>query len=222
MRKIIIAAFSLGLVALISCQKDNESNKNPSGQDYIEIPNYFPLAIGNYWVYENYKIENHQETLLDNLDSLRITKDTLIGGETFFILEGERFPPVSTKRILRDSLHYIIDNKGSIYFADEVSGFVYYNHTEYDNNGDTLFNMQYRNEFVDEPISIPAGDFNAINRVTDFITFPQTDLSDTLKYRSVNSYFVDGLGQITDNIFYASAPFHYEKRLVRYHIEEQP
>ncbi len=58
MRKIIITAFLLGIVALISCQKDNESNEYPNGQDYIEIPNYFPLAIGNYWVYENLVYSN--------------------------------------------------------------------------------------------------------------------------------------------------------------------
>lgn len=157
------------------------------------------------------------------MDSLRVTKDTLVRNEKYFIIDGVSKFQFRAKKVLRDSSGYIVDLAGNIMFTHLQTNEVYFNRTEYDNNGDTIFNMQYYTDKVNEPISfniisIPENNLEVLNRITDFITFPNSNSSDTLKYRSVNSYFIEGIGQASDALFYASAPFHYEKRLIRFHI----
>lgn len=221
MRKIIFVPFFLLMMVFVSCQKDKE--EQVITQDPVPTPNYYPLTIGNYWVYENYKVENHQETLLAEIDSLMVTKDTLIRNEMYFIIDGISKFQFTAKKVLRDSSGYLIDIAGNIMFTYLQTDEVYFSKTQYDDDGDTIYNMQYHTALANETIPVdivtfPENDLNVLNRITDFITFPNNNGPDTLKYRSVNSYFIDGIGQASDAVFYASAPFHYEKRLIRYHI----
>jgi len=43
-----------------------------------------------------------------------------------------------------------------------------------------------------------------------------------IKNSSTNAYLIDGIGKVTDYLFYASGAMDFDKKLIRYHIEEQP
>lgn len=70
MKNTIFFGFLMTLV-ILSSKKDNPAQP--------ELLNYTPLSIGNYWVYETFKVDtNGNEELLNNYDSLVINRDTII------------------------------------------------------------------------------------------------------------------------------------------------
>lgn len=46
MRKLFFIAILFAIFS--ACQKDDDSNQNQT----VSEPDYFPMAIGNYWVYQ--------------------------------------------------------------------------------------------------------------------------------------------------------------------------
>jgi len=224
MRKIIFTAILIGLSVLVSCNKDKDANEgyNPNP---VPVPNYFPMAIGNYWVYDLYKVEVNQESLTDKRDSLMITNDTIINENTFYVFRGNWFPQQNVTKLYRDSMGFIINPAGEIIFTSNINNTVYYQHTLFfdSTQTDTVYYMEYLTDERIEFVDLPIGQYNAMCRTVNYITFPaEENFPDTLKYRSYKAKFIENIGQATDAVFYASAPFHYEKRLVKYHTEEQP
>jgi len=73
--------FCLFLI-LISCKKI----VNPDLPEHnIYYPEFYPMKTGNYWIYEVYKIStNGNEVITGGIDSIYVTKDTLINGNIFF------------------------------------------------------------------------------------------------------------------------------------------
>jgi hypothetical protein len=68
MNKYKILLFSMLLIVFFnSCKKEDIMVKNRTG-------NFFPLSVGNYWIYENstYNINNFTGTKSDVLDTIRI------------------------------------------------------------------------------------------------------------------------------------------------------
>jgi len=207
-------------VSIFACKKDQEKNVDP--QKPVPLPVYMPMEVGNYWVYQSFKVENTGETPLDKYDSVTITRDTMINDHRYFIFEGnEHSSPWHTLRILRDSSGYYVFPNGEIYFTyQKEDGEVYYEHTVFEQNLiDTAWYVKNYNERVDQPISFPIGDYEALNRCSDYAVTPQDpNFPDSLKYRKAHSYFIENIGQANYYEFYALARFHYDKRLIRYQI----
>ena len=89
----------LALVFLFSCKKETEELQENNNQVPVS---YMPLKIGNYWIYQTYKIDSLGNESIDGaVDSVRVTKDTLINGNTYFVLEGEfvSIPSLATQPI---------------------------------------------------------------------------------------------------------------------------
>ncbi len=105
---------------------------------------WFPLAIGNRWVYDSYSIEIGMYGTLSSIFIgtlyMEVTKDTLIENKKYFVLKDDYisaavFPPKMFLRI--DSL------SGFIYrYWPELSG-EYIFHNLNAEVGDTIFNPQY-------------------------------------------------------------------------------
>ena len=221
MRKVVFTALLIGLITLISCKKDKNSD-----QAKYEAPkptqNYLPLEIGNYWVYENYMIKYGQEILSESTDSIVIIGDTIIRGETYFVLGGH-FNLIFEGRLpIRDSLGYLINSNGNIYFTLNNIGDIYENHISMNNDVDTIYTKQSYTDSVEEQIEVPAGFFPARKKVTNYEAYFFGNTNDSLRYRTIYSYFTEGVGQITNQSITASNLTVWEKRLVKYHIQEQP
>lgn len=219
MRKFIYLGLVFAIFCIASCKKDETPVVKDLPPEYV--PNYFPLAIGNYWVYENFRIRDNQVELMEELDSIIVIGDTLIRSESYFILDTYIEPTgMSRINILRDSLGYITDPFGRISLTLNRPGEVFYTSIQYDGNNDTVI---YQESYINPEevnLELPAGNFLAINKIIDFIIFPESNMPDSLKYRSTDTYFIDGVGKATDFLFYASGAMSFEKKLIRYHIEQ--
>ncbi len=198
----------------------------------IEEPtqNYYPLEIGNYWVYNHFRIDTLQiKTEIPHMDSVIIERDTVINNKKYYILEGTNYITGGVNRhweiidMLRDSLGYIINHKGDIKFSldnftDTLFQKVFYFPIAYDTPGsDTAAIITFKMEMVNEPIVVNAVEFNEVlnfkgtlqsYRVPSYIDNP----------RSQDIYFAKDVGKIIETFYYHSYPFRFEKRLVRYKI----
>ncbi len=120
MRKLL--AFAIILFVAFSCNKDN-----PEITETESVLVYYPLSIGNYWIYQHYKVDSlGNETALGQTDSIVVAKDTLINDIQYYLLNeynNLRFNSGNNK-ILRDSANYIVNHLGekkisNVYFDNE-------------------------------------------------------------------------------------------------------
>ena len=214
------AILLLIVLTVFACKKDDAVIVEPPAPAPLSV--YIPMEVGNYWVYQNFKVENTGETPMDQFDSIAITRDTIIRDHRYFIFEGiNNQIPSSMMRILRDSSGYYVYSDGRIYFSDQINNKeVYFEHISTAQEiTDTVWYLKQYNEEVENQISFPIGSYKVRNKISDFTIFPQEpNFADTLKYRKANNYFIEDIGQASYSIFYAQANFHYDKRLVRYQI----
>lgn len=212
--------FSLSLIMLILFSCSKEENKEPIIQpDPIPEPNYIPMSIGNYWVYENIKVETTGETDLHEFDSLVIVGDTMIRDHQYFVFEGNSFPAQGWRimNILRDSMGYIVGPSGCVFFSHKSPGEILLSHYGIANN-DTIYYVEHQMAEETEEIDFPIGHYSALNKIHTYNMFINNPEYDSINIRPMNNYFVPGIGQATSGIFYASLPWHIEKRLIRYEI----
>lgn len=222
MRKIIFTFFLLGSISFIACQKDEDQSKLPDNQEEIPTKNYYPLAIGNYWVYQNFLTKDNQTEIIEELDSVVIIGDTIVREEQYFVFESYVEPFGQPRiRLLRDSLGYIVNSTGTIFFTLDNPGEVFFSKVSYVQEDTATYYENYI-DIEERNVDLPAGEFKAITRVSDYILLPHSDLHDTLKYRQFESYFIDGIGLATDHLFLVSGSRTYNKKLLRYSIQENP
>jgi len=209
MRSIIL----MGMVCLLAVSCDKEGDDNNSGNAY------YPLSIGNYWVYNHYDVsESGELTETDIIDTVTVTRDTLVGGVVYYVLEGGYYPIVpeneSIVAIVRDSSGYIVDINNEILFSED-------NFTDtlrsvsYSNYGEPFLEARYKMEMEDSPVSTPAGTFDVLNYQGTIETFSDGELD---QRRFTNTYYAREVGKVFDSFFYVGSNEQFEKRLVDYHI----
>lgn len=146
----------MGIVIISSCKKDDENKNSTPNPQPVYTADYTPMEIGYYWVYEWFRIDSSgNETPMNKRDSISITKDTLIGGETFFTFEGTTFGNNPARYFLRDSSNYLVSNLGIILFSSTNFSDVL--------NIDTLHPVavvHYQMNHMDTTINVPFGTFD--------------------------------------------------------------
>jgi hypothetical protein len=204
--------FTIAILALIffSCEKKNSQEPTTSEPDFVK------LKAGNYWVYENFKVDTSGVTTdLGKTDSCYIEKDTLINGDKYFIKNSLSYMSVSGRSILKDSSGYLVqrfangsseilfarDNYKDIFRSDTVSN---------------LFKRQTMMTGKDSAVSVPAGTF-----ITRSMRLVATPLDPDYPWGVRRVYYIYGkdMGQIKYTMCFWSDPGYYEARLVRYHVE---
>ena len=116
MNKSILSLSFFSWIFLFSCKKDvgiKTINIDPTPVPIIS-KGYFPLAIGNYWVYEKYTTDTSGNMIGGvSIDTMKITGDTTINGYTFYKLFGSAsIPSYDRYQFLRDSSGYIVYSEG--------------------------------------------------------------------------------------------------------------
>ena len=209
----IFLTFALASCFLIACNKEDSSEK------ISENSSYYPLSVGNYWIYDHYRIhyDGTENLLTNNTDSIVIAKDTIINSKKYFVFEGTDCKlgnhAMEVLKIMRDSSGYLVNQNGEIHFSsvnfDEdllVEDYLL-------PNNDTIYITRYRME--DQPVTLftPAGTFKVLNfrgtLVDRYHLLP----------RYLNNYHARGVGEVQDDYFYLSdSTVYYERRLVRFHV----
>lgn len=204
----------LVLILLFGCKKEDES---PNGTS--ETYNYFPLAIGNWWVYENYNIDNiGNETLSAVLDSLYIDNDTIISGTQYYMLEGSTLTigGAGTLKFLRDSSGFIVNEKGHKIIAQNNFTDTLYNESRI-MNGVHYFDISGIMKTVDTDITVGAGVFEVIECEQKITIFAADAPNTGIRYH--NNYYANNIGQIVGEGSWYSSGGYFESRLLRYNIE---
>jgi hypothetical protein len=211
MRKLFVSILTISL--LISCRNENET--------IVSNDSYYPLTIGNYWIYQSVKIDSiGNETVIPNIDSVIISRDTTIRNKQYFILEGTN-SPFNPKwgiiAIYRDSSGYLVNNQGEIRFTENNFTDTLAYEVEL-NNQDTLYSLTYKMEASTNPVTVPAGTFNVLNFKGTVFTPREIPGVDNPRY--LNTYYAKKVGKVLQSYFYLSSPRFIEKRLIRYKIVE--
>jgi len=215
-----LATFSILCSILLfssSCRKDKICLE---GQEHYCNPtlSYMPLAVGNYWIYDvvNFNTNTHTGTYLNDSDTMKIIGTTNIGSEEYYIIEKDRWltsEPIKDTLYWRDSLTYIVNEKGEIKFS--ASDF------------DNILHTRIISEAQEIYIEYVVQDSSIV-----YIT-PNNELFQCLDYngcfwkngekdsRPLHSYFAKNVGLVYENIYYSStvSGLDFRRELSKYHLE---
>jgi len=202
---ILIAAFIFS-----SCKKQ-DSNPVTSASTQETVTDYFPLQIGDYWIYQVYTADTSLVfTATNTYDTLRVEQDTLLNGINYKVFNGG----LSISGLWRDSADYIVNELGEKLFTiNNTSDFLL---NEYSQKSDSLF---YNTSVVlsyDSACAVPAGNF-AAKYVIGTLTATKPSPTWMMK-RNYYYAFSEGVGLIRSRLVYAGGPAYMEERLIRWHL----
>ncbi len=210
MRQLIF--FCLLFTLYTACKKEKT--------EPVIYPDYGNLQVGNYWIYQRFLLENGVYKPQNTIDSNYVEKDTLINGQTFAKLKSIKFEaPTGTYQslFLRDSLHYIVDEKGKILFSSEntvdtfSTGYFILDFPSMDTVAFTFAKM-------DEGVfttDVPAGSFQTKNYRFTYVLYPGwSQGGDT---RDVINRYAEDVGLVEETLgAYVGSPIYPVRRLIRY------
>lgn len=210
--KLNMILFGITVCCLLACKKE----KN----EPVIYPDYGNLKAGNYWIYQRFQLKDGVYTAQNKIDSNYVEKDTLIGGLNYAKLRTITFQSNSTtyqNTFLRDSLHYLVNEKGNILFSSEnftdtiASGYQVIETPD----PDTIF--YYFTKMADDQVvaDVPAGSFATKNFKTTYLLFPKYVQNGNV--REVSQRYAEDVGLVEETLgAYISAPTYTVRRLVRY------
>lgn len=217
----VIFLLSLAILLMTSCEKDEDS------EDVVTVPvltpklTHMPLDIGNYWVYQTTRVDiDGVETITNDIDSVIITRDTIISDNQYFIFEGkEGFGPSTAGfilRMMRDSLGYLVDSKGNIYYSETISTDTL--HSRLQNNSEGLaYRIDYIMENYEGFFNVPAGNFvYVLNMKGTVISYLEN--TEELGPMIQNHYYAKDVEPLYYNYFYLYSRVEIRKKLLRYYI----
>ncbi len=213
MNKLI--AFAIVAIFLFGCGKDDETNDDINQT----TDNYFPLTTGSYWVYATYKIDsNGVETTMNQVDTVKITGDSLINGKTYKV-----FFKVSNKTfvLVRDSSGTIVNQNGLTTLPSALNNSVLFVDT-FDLGGNILYIGNISNQSNLGNITVPAGTFQSrsIKSQYDLNYYDQNNLLIDTAIITDYTYYGKNVGKIQNSYsFYSIPKIKYVEKLIAYHIQ---
>ncbi len=221
MKRVQILIIAALFITFASCSKDDDKN----GDTILTAPEagYIPFYPGNYWVYEQYRIDTlGNETLLNHYDSIVITGTTVIDGKSYYVFEGTWMSgslAMDTLNMLRDSSGYYLSPSGNVNFTDQNFTDTLHTYTVVNNHtGDTLFQAWYKMESQPQMITVPSGEFEALNYLGTIYTHNPNQGVQEIRY--TDRYFTKNVGMIFDTYYYIGSPNRMERRLKHYYVNE--
>jgi hypothetical protein len=212
MKRIMIMMLAFAAIFNSSCDKENP------GEPIVTYPDYGKLKVGNYWIYQHFQVDsNGVATPLDVFDSCYVEKDTILDGVTYVkMVRPPIIPTLGNFQLLKDSLHYIVNNGGRIVFSSEDFTSSLYNYTSIRYNGDTIYTVNVKMEDINEVVTTPAGDFATLNYKATYQMNPQYSL---YHLRFIHNRYAKDIGMVVETFpFFSSQPTTTERRLVRYYL----
>lgn len=183
---------------------------------------YFPLAVGNYWIYEvvRYDPSTYTGTVQQSKDTMLIYGDTSIRGHQYFKIQTDRFASSAVSVLkdttyLRDSSGYIVNSIGDIKFTA----------IDFDR-------ILHRENLVETPLFSVYSEYSV--KDTLIYEFTSIGLLACLDFRGcvykddvklenyLRNYYSEDIGLTYQSTFYISNPLGIEIRrsLIDYHLEE--
>jgi hypothetical protein len=203
------SGFFLLALALLGCSK-SDSTTPPSENTYT-ASSYYPLSVGNYWVYDLYEVDTNGVEAFIDTDSMYIEKDTILRGNRYFVKRTSRLNGVS---IIRDSSDYLINRYGLRLFGPQDKSDTLDLLALPFNGADTTQLIHFQMNLQSRKVSLPAGNFNVLELIESvrFLSGSSTIRPYSL-YRAPNVGIVYSEGSYSHN-----NPIRIEYRLRRYFV----
>lgn len=210
MNKISLIVFAL--MCIVSCKKTEDTA--PATETYDD---YAGLKVGNYRIYNTYFIDAQgKETLVPTyIDSVCITAEKTINGNKYFVESSYSNKKLQTTRYYRDSLHYLVNEYGNIYYSSKDFQNIIL--SDYQVYTDTICKRDFFMVDKDKQVTVPAGTFTTITFRNKMYLYPKENGSYPI--RNADMIYAKGLGLISEMIYYVNdKDNHEERRLVRYGV----
>jgi hypothetical protein len=219
MKKVILL---ISVVIIIcSCNKNDE----PTNVE-VTKSSYLPMAVGNYWVYQEYFERGDGTFFIQNImDSTCISKDTLINGRPFYkfvnyqIIKSLNNPVrLEATYFYADSAKHLINPKGEILFSEDNFSDILYKTSDV-LEGDTATWLTFKMEKLNQAVNVPAGSFTDILNVKGTVIC-SPNFTNIPNPRYVNKYFAKNVGKVLHSYIWVQGGGGIERRLLRYSIKE--
>ncbi|MBK9399676.1 MAG: hypothetical protein IPN36_02105 [Bacteroidetes bacterium] len=215
-QKTLVLTAALMTLLVYSCKKDSDSGAIPDAF----YPNYSQLKVGNYWVYEQFDIDNSGNATSNNtFDSCYVEKDTIINGKTYFKLVKPKpyLPNQQDIFFQRDSLHYTVNANGKIAFSSLDFSTVFDSGYITAGPADTICKIVKQMGEPNLSVTTPAGTFTTLTTKDTYFMYPNWKFAGDLRF--VNTRYTENIGIVIETLpFFASVPNYIERRLIRYQI----
>lgn len=212
---VIIALFT------VACSDDDTTQQSPTTP--VSYDDYANLEVGNYWIYERVHRNkmNNSESSIPDIDSMYVSKDTVINNTTYYKLEGiVSFPAPNrpTFKLLRDSLHYLIDQTGKIHFSSQDSLTIFsseYVEAAGSSAPDTVANLISKMGEMNQTTLTKAGSYQT-KSFMEIYNIRERWVRDTSKnYRKTK--YAKNIGVVEEYFYpYHSSPNYEVRKLIRY------
>jgi hypothetical protein len=205
----LLTILILSLITFSSCKKEEVTECEADTQLAITTNDYFPISVGSYWVYE---FRMHQVTgeisPNSSLDTLKVTGDTLIDGETYFVFNTNK-PTQNTNYYRRVNQGEIVSETGVLVCPPDNSYTGIYN-SYYDISGADTARHSWEEFSGYEMVSTTFGPaYSSIQKTINHKTWPTlggNTFADTIYYSPIGilqrsfSYFTGGkqVGTLVD------------------------
>jgi len=220
MKKIILSG--LFLTTMFSCKKEeidiNMVCTSDSTGVSIQKSPYFPMQVGNYWIYQHYQVDtlNHTENLTIPYDSLVIDRDSIIDGYKYYVFQGKIFGQGDwgIHSILRVEGLDLINTFGNIVATHDIpSGVLFDTTVFYQQTQDTLYRIMSKMIGETEFVSTP---FSSVECIVKKECLSNMSLSPAAEKNNY-IYYGYGLGKVKFIYNYMSPPVHIfrEMRLIK-------
>jgi len=205
MNKLLL--ISVILFTLFSCSKQEDVTINKLEE---EVGNFFPLNVGNYWIYQVSQLDTNGNSTFQKIDSTYIVGDTAINNNVYYIFKSST--SLFYTQFLRDSSGYIVDEMGQKFLYQMMTDDTLYTNLIKTFNGDTL-SFTYR--MMRKPpslITCVLGDFIALDaEMTRYLPFTgRTDIG--------HYFYSSSIGLILRQDFFTFTGKRTEYSLIRYKI----
>jgi hypothetical protein len=177
------------------------------------------MKTGNYWIYEVYRISpNGDEVLTGGIDSIYVTKDTIINENKYFETNHNTLGDYSPNfNYFRDSSGFLVNHWGSKIFSYLPETDTLYSFFTF--SPDTLAKITIHMIEKNQMRTISTGTYNTYNRRTTFEFYPPYNSRFTHRYQNI--IFAEGLGIISETLpIFIQDTNTYERRLIRYNVSE--
>jgi hypothetical protein len=215
------AAIKLICIVLLACaagcNKKEEQDPDPTP---VLKADYLKLKPGNYWIYNEYRVNDTSEIDQHIADSVYVEKDTLINGLVFYKLvkPSHWLEPFEWVNYLRDSAGYTVGHTGKIWFSS--TDFTTIFHLSHVMAGvDTVARVTTKMSDKDFAVSTPAGIFITTSLTRSYAMFPKFHPDEPVI--NYNTRYAKDVGMVTETLaIYSINPFErWERRLVRWHVQ---
>ena len=216
--KILLGSFLL--FGLFACEKNGDEVTEP----IEKTPDYFPKTTGSYWVYNTYEIDSlGNEELINENDTIIVTGDTTINGNSFKVFFGKRLG-IGYRKVemfYRDSAEFIVDSEGKKVFSQTNFTDTLYLEALH-NAEDTSIYWFSKMTNLENEVQLPANTFDSLLNAQITLVYCNDSIYFSANFHNL---YAPNVGKIIKQYAwvggYERVNIYYEERLVSYSIETE-